>query len=53
MVRALLQAEVTSRGETIGESPQNLREALGLSCEDAPAPEVTDVITAPVEMRVA
>ena len=48
-----LQVEVASQGETIEESLENLREALELYFEDAPAPEVTDVITAPVEVRRA
>lgn len=52
-VARCLQAEVTSQGETIEEALANLREALELYFEDAPAPEVTDVITAPVEVRVA
>jgi predicted RNase H-like HicB family nuclease len=46
-----LQVEVSSRGETSERSLENLREALELSFEDAPAPEVTEVITAPVEVR--
>lgn len=50
-VARCLQVEVTSQGETIEESLENLREALELYFEDAPAPEVTDVITAPVEVR--
>lgn len=54
MVRGpCLQVEVTSQGETIEEALTNLREALELYFEDAPAPEVTNVITAPVEVRVA
>ncbi|GAA3375474.1 hypothetical protein GCM10020367_43420 [Streptomyces sannanensis] len=49
-----LQVEVTSQGESIEEALANLREALELYFEDAPAPEgVADVITAPVEVRVA
>ncbi|MFE4590639.1 type II toxin-antitoxin system HicB family antitoxin [Streptomyces laurentii] len=52
-VARCLQAEVTSQGETIEESLVNLREALELYFEDAPAPEVIDVITAPVEVRRA
>ncbi|OMI37342.1 type II toxin-antitoxin system HicB family antitoxin [Streptomyces sparsogenes] len=52
-VARCLQVEVTSQGETIEEALANLREALELYFEDAPAPEVTDVITAPVEVRVA
>jgi len=31
----------------------NLREALELYFEDAPAPDVYEVITAPIEVRVA
>jgi len=50
-VARCLQIEVTSQGETIEESLENLREALELYFEDAPAPEVTEVITAPVEVR--
>jgi predicted RNase H-like HicB family nuclease len=46
-VARCLQVEVTSQGETIEESLENLREASELYFEDAPAPEVTDVITAP------
>ncbi|MFG2111205.1 type II toxin-antitoxin system HicB family antitoxin [Streptomyces sp. NPDC048718] len=52
-VARCLQVEVTSQGETIEESLDNLREALELSFEDAPAPEVTEVITAPVAVRHA
>jgi predicted RNase H-like HicB family nuclease len=52
-VARCLQVEVTSQGETIEESLANLREALELYFEDEPAPEVTDVITAPVRVRVA
>jgi predicted RNase H-like HicB family nuclease len=52
-VARCLQVEVTSQGESIEEALANLREALELYFEDAPAPEVTDVITAPVEVRVA
>ncbi|OKK25376.1 hypothetical protein AMK09_02625 [Streptomyces sp. CB02488] len=52
-VARCLQVEVTSQGETIEEALSNLREALELYFEDAPAPEVIDVITAPVEVRVA
>ncbi|WP_416985061.1 type II toxin-antitoxin system HicB family antitoxin [Streptomyces sp. T028] len=53
-VARCLQVEVTSQGESIEEALANLREALELYFEDAPAPEaVADVITAPVEVRVA
>lgn len=52
-VARCLQVEVTSQGETIEEALLNLREALELYFEDAPAPDVTEVITAPVEVRVA
>lgn len=52
-VARCLQVEVTSQGETIEEALANLREALELSFEDAPVPDVTDVITAPVDVRVA
>lgn len=52
-VARCLQVEVTSQGETIEESLENLREALELYFEDALTPEVTDVITAPVEIRRA
>ncbi|MEV0301200.1 type II toxin-antitoxin system HicB family antitoxin [Streptomyces prasinus] len=52
-VARCLQVEVTSQGETIEESLESLREALELYFEDAPAPEVTEVITAPVEIRRA
>ena len=52
-VARCLQVEVTSQGETIEEALDNLREALELYFEDAPAPDVTDVITAPVEVLVA
>lgn len=50
-VARCFQVEVTSQGETIEESLANLREALELYFEDAPAPDVTDVITAPVEVH--
>lgn len=48
-----LQVEVTSQGRSIEESLDSLREALALYFEDAPAPEATEAITAPVEIRVA
>lgn len=51
-VARCLQMEVTSQGEIVGEALSNLREPLELYFEDAPAPEVADVITAPVEVRV-
>ncbi|MER5993023.1 type II toxin-antitoxin system HicB family antitoxin [Streptomyces viridosporus] len=50
-VARCLQVEVTSQGETIEESLESLREALEFYFEDAPAPEVTDVIITPVEVR--
>lgn len=52
-VARCLQVEVASQGASIEESLNNLREALELYFEDAPAPEVTDVITAPIEVRRA
>ncbi|WP_328915886.1 MULTISPECIES: type II toxin-antitoxin system HicB family antitoxin [unclassified Streptomyces] len=52
-VARCLPAEVASQGETVEEALSNLREALELYFEDAPALEVTDMITAPVEVRVA
>jgi predicted RNase H-like HicB family nuclease len=52
-VARCLQVEVTSQGESIEEALLNLREALELYFEDAPVPDVTEVITAPVEVRVA
>ncbi|NEA43157.1 type II toxin-antitoxin system HicB family antitoxin [Streptomyces sp. SID11233] len=52
-VARCLQVEVASQGETIEESLTNLREALELYFEDAPAPEVTDVIMAPLDVRHA
>ncbi|WP_031515824.1 type II toxin-antitoxin system HicB family antitoxin [Streptomyces sp. NRRL F-5123] len=52
-VARCLQVEVTSQGDSVEDALDNLREALELYFEDAPAPEVTDVITAPVEVRVA
>lgn len=52
-VARCLQVEVTSQGSTIEESLANLREALELYFEDQPAPEVSNVITAPVEVNVA
>ncbi|MFE3739787.1 hypothetical protein [Streptomyces sp. NPDC059134] len=54
-VARCLQIEVTSQGATIEEALGNLREALELYLEDAPAPEAyeTEVITAPIEVRVA
>lgn len=52
-VARCLQVEVTSQGETIESAMDNLREALELYFEDAPAPEVHEVITAPIEVRVA
>jgi predicted RNase H-like HicB family nuclease len=53
-VARCLQVEVTSQGDSIEDALSNLREALELHFEDVPAPEVVaDVITAPVEVRVA
>ncbi|WP_269853601.1 type II toxin-antitoxin system HicB family antitoxin [Streptomyces sp. RPT161] len=54
-VARCLQVEVASQGKTIEEALDNLREALELYFEDEPAPEAyeTDVITAPIEVRVA
>ena len=52
-VARCLQVEVTSQGETIEEALDNLREALELYFEDAPIPDETDVITAPIEVLVA
>lgn len=52
-VARCLQVEVTSQGTSIEEAMTNLREALELYFEDEPAPEVHDVITAPIEVRVA
>jgi predicted RNase H-like HicB family nuclease len=52
-VARCLQVEVTSQGTTIEESLGNLREALELYFEDEPVPEVYEVITAPIEIRVA
>lgn len=52
-VARCLQVEVTSQGSTIEEALDNLREALELYFEDEPLPETQDVITAPVEVRVA
>ncbi|MGW2599711.1 type II toxin-antitoxin system HicB family antitoxin [Streptomyces klenkii] len=52
-VARCLDVEVTSQGETVEEALDNLREALELFFEDEPVPEVHDVITAPVEIRVA
>ena len=52
-VSRCLQVEVASQGRTIEEAMANLREALELYFEDEPAPEVYDVITAPIEVRVA
>ena len=52
-VARCLQVEVTSQGSSIEEAMTSLREALELYFEDEPAPEVYDVITAPIEVRVA
>ena len=52
-VARCLQVEVTSQGETIEDALANLREALELYFEDQPAPEVTDVIMAPIAVNVA
>lgn len=52
-VARCLQVEVTSQGQSIEEALENLREALELYFEDAPAPEIGEVITAPVEILVA
>jgi len=47
-VARCLQAEVTSQGETIEEALAGLEEALELYFEDAPVPEIGEVITATV-----
>lgn len=47
-----LQVEVASQGESIEEVLVNPREAIELYFEDAPAPEVTDVLVAPLTVRV-
>ncbi|MFI1967359.1 type II toxin-antitoxin system HicB family antitoxin [Streptomyces pathocidini] len=52
-VARCLEAEVTSQGATIEEALDNLREALELYFEDEPIPAIHDVITAPVQVRVA
>lgn len=52
-VARCLQVEVTSQGETFEAALENLREALELYFEDTPEPEVSDVITAPVQVLVA
>ncbi|KWW98272.1 hypothetical protein TH66_20360 [Carbonactinospora thermoautotrophica] len=52
-VARCLQVEVTSQGHSIEEALDNLREALELYFEDEPVPEVSEVITAPVQVRVA
>ncbi|MGH3265597.1 MAG: type II toxin-antitoxin system HicB family antitoxin [Trebonia sp.] len=52
-VARCLQVEVASQGQTIEEALANLKEALELYFEDAPAPEVGEVITAPVQILVA
>lgn len=52
-VARCLEVEVASQGETFEEALANLREALELYFEDEPVPDVHDVITAPVEVRVA
>lgn len=52
-VARCLQVEVTSQGASIEKALDNLREALELYFEDAPAPDVSEVITAPVEVLVA
>jgi predicted RNase H-like HicB family nuclease len=52
-VARCLQVEVTSQGRSVEESLTNLREALELYFEDQPAPEVGEVITAPIQVEVA
>ncbi|MFI5936342.1 type II toxin-antitoxin system HicB family antitoxin [Actinoplanes sp. NPDC051494] len=52
-VARCLQVEVTSQGETVEESVDNLREALELYFEDVSAPDITEVMTALVEVRIA
>jgi predicted RNase H-like HicB family nuclease len=52
-VAQCLQVDVTSQGRTIEESLKNLREALELYFEDEPAPDVGEVITAPIQVNVA
>ncbi|PZS28706.1 MAG: type II toxin-antitoxin system HicB family antitoxin [Pseudonocardiales bacterium] len=52
-VARCLQVEVASQGETIEGALSNLTEALELYFEDQPAPEVIDVITAPIAVKVA
>jgi predicted RNase H-like HicB family nuclease len=53
-VARCLDVEVASQGQTIDESLANLREALELYFEDAPAPEVgPEPIFAPVEITLS
>lgn len=52
-VARCLQVEVASQGITIEESLANLREALELYFEDAPAPELSEVMTASITVDVA
>ena len=48
-----LQVELASQGRSIEESLTNLREALELFFEDQPAPEVHEVLIAPISVNVA
>lgn len=41
-VARCLDVEVTSQGETVEEALENLREALELYFEDAPAPDLSE-----------
>jgi len=52
-VARCLDVEVASQGRTIEEALANLREALELYFEDEPAPEVSEPIVAPVEVKLS
>lgn len=52
-VARCLEVEVASQGQTIDEALANLREALELYFEDQPAPESSESIVAPVDVRLS
>ncbi|HEY9389282.1 MAG TPA: hypothetical protein VIR27_05855 [Mycobacteriales bacterium] len=52
-VARCLPVELASQGRSIEEALTNLREAPELFFEDQPAPEVHEVLTAPISVNVA
>jgi predicted RNase H-like HicB family nuclease len=52
-VARCIDVEVASQGRTIDEALANLREALELYFEDQPAPDPSEPIVAPVEVKLS